>query len=84
MYIRCFQHCMRITFGSNRCRRCRGTAEDFIHRFDLSASAVVEIMNNLDGLKTKRRETLFYLLRQVYSFIQFVVNYHYPFNLKTF
>ena len=50
-----------------------------ISKFELFTSASAEIRNNLDGLKTANFDLSFRLsrdYRQVYSFIQFVVNYH--------
>jgi hypothetical protein len=46
----------------------------FTKYINLSFSASAEIKNNLDGLRTARPETLFYLLdRQVYSFILYLL-----------
>jgi hypothetical protein len=61
----------------------RWTTEDFIHSYftkylnlSFSASASVEIKNNLDGLKTARRETLFYLLDCRMITVKFILSYN--------
>jgi hypothetical protein len=70
----CSNCCHRRWVNNRRFHLC-GYFTKYLN-LSFSASASAEIKNNLDGLKTARRETLFYLLDCRMITVKFILSYY--------